>query len=267
VKTFREIRKGRILALDIYKTDPSKPTLFFIHGLGGRADQWREQIKIFKDKYTLIVPNLLGHGSSKKPLPIFTNPYGFHELNQDMMSLFNEYKYKNNIILGHSYGGVLATSLVNRYPNEINKLVLFNPIPCQPRHKSPIYKLPSFLLEILKPSLNQQFLKSAFDKHTSSKLISMEGEASLQNKMYVIKNMIKGMEIIPSMKLSDVDIPTLIIMGQTDGILSQKAVQGAYRHLPNHHFKMIPDTAHLSMLEKPEKVNRLLRTFLKTGHA
>jgi len=264
METAIEIRPGRFLTLNIFKNSSSQFTTFFIHGLGGRADQWREQIKVLRDQHTLIIPHILGHGSSQKPKPILSNPYSFYELDQDLAALFNQYRGKKNIILGHSYGGVLATSLAKNYQNEINKLVLFNPAPCQPRQKTPfVYQFPVFLLEMLKPFLNQLFLKKAFDKNAFSKLLQKESSAGMNNKMYVIKAMIEGMKTIKSMDLSKITIPTLIVMGETDGIFSKETIKGCYHYLPHHQFKIIKNTAHLTMLEKPKEVNQLLVRFLE----
>src|SRR5690242_21838589 len=99
-----EIRAGRIINVFTHEKPNSDTNLFLIHGLGGRGEQWREQIKVLKNHYSLIVPDLLGHGNSEKPKPESNNPYSFPELTQDLQALFNRYSTKNNIVIGHSYG-------------------------------------------------------------------------------------------------------------------------------------------------------------------
>ncbi len=91
------IRRKREENITIYKNPNSDATAFLFHGLGGRWDQWQDQISALKDKYTLIIPHLYGHGKSDKPKPSMTNnPYSFLEFNEDMHSIFDRFKSEKN---------------------------------------------------------------------------------------------------------------------------------------------------------------------------
>src|ERR1700737_2918205 len=43
------------------------PALLLIHGIGDRSDTWRRLIPILARDYTVIAPDLLGHGRSAQP--------------------------------------------------------------------------------------------------------------------------------------------------------------------------------------------------------
>ena len=45
----------------------SGPVVVLIHGITGRADTWRETIPRLADRFTVVAPDLLGHGGSAKP--------------------------------------------------------------------------------------------------------------------------------------------------------------------------------------------------------
>src|SRR5476649_1149012 len=105
MRTMLEIRPGRRIKVSVYQNERSRPTLFMIHGLGGRGYQWREQVQYLQNKYTLIVPDLLGHGESEKPLPGKDNPYSFGAISKDIQLLFDRFAGEKNFVLGHSYGG------------------------------------------------------------------------------------------------------------------------------------------------------------------
>src|SRR5579883_2109643 len=119
-----EIRPGRMINIVIHQHPTSDTTVFLTHGIGGRSDQWREQIKALKEQYTLIIPDLLGHGESDKPKQQATHLYDFSAFYRDLQAIFTRYASKKNILIGHSYGGALSTALALKFQDQVNKLIL-----------------------------------------------------------------------------------------------------------------------------------------------
>ena len=77
--------------------------LFFLHGVGGCGEVWHHQIDYFQRAgFEMVVPDMLGHGFSRAPRQ--TLAYTFEELAEDMLSVFDRYAKKRNILIGHSYG-------------------------------------------------------------------------------------------------------------------------------------------------------------------
>jgi len=258
-----QIRPGRTIHLTIHENPNSDMTAFLIHGLGGRGDQWREQVKLLKKHYTLVIPDLLGHGKSEKPYSNLVNPYGFSELDQDLQAIFNHYSSDRNIIIGHSYGGALATSLTLDHQDKIKKLVLISPTPCIPNIPIPFfYRLPVSLLELLRPLLERKFQQLAFTRDANPELTSIENKANQANPMYVIKLIVNGMQHMPGIDLTMLNTPTLIIVAEPDQLISPAAQQQFYGNLPNHKFDIIPDSSHMALLERSETVNHSIMNFL-----
>ncbi|NWU00436.1 ABHD8 protein, partial [Urocynchramus pylzowi] len=70
--------------------------LFFIHGVGGSLDIWKEQLEFFsKLGYEVVAPDLAGHGCSSAP-PVAA-AYTFYALAEDMRAVFKRYAKKRNI--------------------------------------------------------------------------------------------------------------------------------------------------------------------------
>lgn len=262
MRTRIEIRPGRWLTLTIYQDNPLCPTIFMLHGLGGRGDQWREQIKHLQKNYNLIVPDLLGQGDSDKPRPAQTNPYGFEELSQDIQAIFERYSSDKNYVLGHSYGGAFAVWLTQRNQQKIQRLVLIAPVSCQPFRQVPlIYLFPAPVLEFMRKYLDQSFEKLAFASSASPALLKEEKAARDLNPMYVIKGILRGMRNIPYIEVNQLTLPCLIIVGKQDKLISPAAVKAFYGSLPQHCFLMLDDAAHMVQLEKNTQVNKLLDDF------
>lgn len=254
-----EIRPGRTINIKTYLNPDIEGTLFFIHGLGGRGDQWRDQIDAFKGKYNLIIPDLLGHGKSDKPRSCKKNNYQFTELEQDLQAVFRKYATEKNIIIGHSYGGALATSLALEHQDNVDKLILLSPTPCAPNFSIPfLFKLPTFMLEILRPVLEKDFKDRAFMPNDNPQLVADELKAGLANPMYVIRGMIRGTKSIPTLDVTMLSIPILTILGSHDKLVTPESSRQFYQAVPHHRFETIEQAAHLTMLEKPDLVNEMI---------
>lgn len=77
--------------------------LFFIHGIGGSLDIWRNQLDFFSQQgYETIALDLLGHGDSSAPK--VAAAYTFYALTKEVTYIFKKYARKTNILIGHAYG-------------------------------------------------------------------------------------------------------------------------------------------------------------------
>jgi len=257
------LRAGREINILHYPGPADQPTLFLIHGLGGRSQQWREQIKALQNKFRLIIPDLFGHGSSDKPNPKRNNPYSFEELKNDVQAIFERYAGESNVILGHSYGGTFATFLAAQNPKRIKKLVLLSPLACRPRKESPIFFIfPAEVLELFRSAFDKIFDKIAFDPSTSKALIEEERDARKGNPMYLIKGLLIGLKEIPELDLSQIDIPTLIICGRSDKLLPAVETKKFFSGLRNQRFEVLELASHMALVEQAPAVNKLIAEFL-----
>jgi pimeloyl-ACP methyl ester carboxylesterase len=258
-----EIRPGRRINLFIHENTTDKPTLFCIHGLGGRGAQWREQIPLLKDRYRLIIPDLLGHGQSEKPHLDDGNPYTFLEFSEDLQALFTDYAGTQNIIMGHSYGGALAANLAWCNQTRIHNLILLAPMSCRPISSIPmVYHLPVWALELLRPMLEKNFREAAFVNTDSPQLVSAEDLAGKNNSLYVIKSILLGMKDAQLLDVTTLEIPTLVIAGENDRVIPVKSMQDFYGKIPHVQFEILANAAHMIMLEQPQKVGALIESFL-----
>lgn len=257
-----EIRPGRTINARLHQHKESPTTLFLIHGLGGRGAQWREQVAALKEKYTLVIPDLFGHGNSDKPTAGPTHPYQFSEFDQDLRAIFNKWRNEKNLVMGHSYGGALAASLAIDHQDAIQQLILITPLPCTPMPSPLVYQLPSFLLEWLRPTLEKRFQKLAFDPNTQESLLREESLQGKVNPMYVIKAMVNDLKTLPQLDMTMLTLPTLMIHGDKDGIVPLNAQQQFYSALPHHRAATIAHASHMVMLEKPKEVNAAIHDYL-----
>jgi len=76
---------------------------------------------------------------------------------------------------------------------------------------------------------------------------------------------LRGMAERPDMTaaLSEIECPTLVVVGREDGITPPAEMRGMAEAIPNAKFVEIPDAGHLPPLEKPAPFAAALREFLQ----
>jgi len=253
-----KIRSGRELAVYIHEIQ-SNQCVFFIHGAGGRADQWHHQINSLKDQYNIVTFDLLGHGRSPKP----EEGYAFSDIMTDVEAVFTKYKHEHNYVIAHSYGVAFALPLALKNEHNIQKLVLFGASTPRPTKQIGLWNLPVILLEWIRPIFSKGFAKNAFHRQTDPELVNQERSISDKNPMYMMKALIKGMKEIPEMNVSKISIPVLIINGASDGLTPVAGAKLLADKLPNAELEIVEKAAHLVMIELPEHVNELIIKFIQ----
>jgi pimeloyl-ACP methyl ester carboxylesterase len=59
-----------------------------------------------------------------------------------------------------------------------------------------------------------------------------------------------------------IDVPTLVIVGEQDGVTPPEAARKIHEHVGGSRLVVLPDVGHLSNLEAPEQFNAALKEFL-----
>jgi pimeloyl-ACP methyl ester carboxylesterase len=98
----------------------SGPALLLIHGIGDSSETWRELIPILARSYTVVAPDLLGHGRSSKPRADYSVA-GYANGMRDLLSILG---IDRATIVGHSLGGGVAMQFAYQYPERCERVVL-----------------------------------------------------------------------------------------------------------------------------------------------
>jgi len=98
----------------------SGPALLLIHGIGDRSDTWRTVVSALARDYTVIAPDLLGHGRSDKPRADYSVA-AYANAMRDLLSVLG---IESATVVGHSLGGGVAMQFAYQYPERCERLVL-----------------------------------------------------------------------------------------------------------------------------------------------
>ena len=96
------------------------PALLLLHGLGRDHTTWLPVIDALARRYTVIAPDLLGHGESDKPRADYSVG-GFANGMRDLLTVLGIDKVT---VVGHSFGGGVAMQFAYQFPERTERLVL-----------------------------------------------------------------------------------------------------------------------------------------------
>mgnify|MGYP001376465563 FL=1 len=98
-----------------------------IHGYPQTWWEWRHQIPVLAEKYTVITPDMRGLGDSSRPI----SGYDKKTISDDIWRAVNsELGHESFYLVGHDWGGPTAYALAAAHPEAVKRLVIIDvPIP------------------------------------------------------------------------------------------------------------------------------------------
>lgn len=96
------------------------PALLLLHGLGCHHGTWEPVIDDLAKRFTVIAPDLLGHGLSDKPRADYSVG-GYANGVRDLLTVLG---IDRVTVVGHSFGGGVAMQFAYQFPERTERLVL-----------------------------------------------------------------------------------------------------------------------------------------------
>jgi pimeloyl-ACP methyl ester carboxylesterase len=233
------------------------------------------------DSYTVIAPDLIGHGDSATPRGDYS--LGAHAAS--IRDLLTAIGIEKATIVGHSLGGGVAMQFFYQFPQRTERLVLVSSGGLG-HEVSPLLRgaaLPGatpLLALATRPRVLAALLHAGerLQRRGSNKAVYMRAvaralqpleepgarEAFLQTLRSVID--VRGQRVSARDRLYLlVDaMPTLIVWGGRDNTIPLSHGRDTYEAVPGSRFEILPRAAHFPHLEDPEGLARVLRDFVET---
>lgn len=254
------------------------PAILLIHGIGDCCDTWNEIIPGLARHYTVIAPDLLGHGRSDKPRA----DYSVAAYANGMRDLISVLEIERVTVVGHSLGGGVAMQFAYQYPERCDRLVLVssggvcpevNPVLRLAAIPSadwllPLMKLTStralghWLFHVLRvidsdigvdaddllrvfDSLPDPATRRAFVR-TLRSVIDWRGQAiTMLDRCYLTQTM-----------------PTLLVWGARDAIIPAEHARIAHAAMPKSRLAIFEDAGHFPFRKQPERFLQTLEQFI-----
>lgn len=235
----------------------------------GVADRrlWDGQFALLSERYRVLRYDLRGFGQSDAP----NAPYSHVE---DLRELLNVIGIKRTALVGCSMGGTAALDFLLSYPGVAWALVMVCSDPSGFQMEGAPPPLVMELIAAHKAGDAEQMAQLAVkiwgagQRRSPEVLDSRVRDLIYEMSLIGFKNQLAGLgepaSITPpaTERLGDVRVPTLIIDGAEDDDNIHRAGELMSQGIPGARRVVMPDTAHLPSLERPEEFNALLLPFL-----
>jgi long-chain acyl-CoA synthetase len=232
----------RLSAIDI---SPERPqwTMLFLHGFGGQASQWKYQLRKFGNANRVIALDLRGHGLSDKP----HDQYRMADIQADLLTALEVLEVTQPIVLiGHSFGGAVATEFAYTHPERVARLIL---VAASGHYNVQWYV--KFGMRLPDPLLNAAIAFSG----------GKVGAPAHALKPFYYNNLRPwdGWEMMRNLK-----VPAMVIRGHRDDVFERTEFERVAREIAGAEDVDVGASGHMVMLERREAVNRALERFLAT---
>src|SRR5579884_2830370 len=98
----------------------SGPAILLIHGIADNSTTWETVQTKLAQRFTVIAPDLLGHGKSDKPRA----DYSVAAYANGMRDLLSVLDIERVTVIGHSLGGGVAMQFAYQFPQLVERIVL-----------------------------------------------------------------------------------------------------------------------------------------------
>ncbi len=256
------------------------PAIVLNHATGFLAHQWGPVAERLAGDYTAYAADARGHGDTDKPPPEGDN-YHWSRFVEDLRAWLDGLGLTGVPFVGHSAGAASGLYLAAERPQYFTRLVAIEPIVIPTafradenrrdvlaegaRRRRAVFDSADAAFEHFRArSLFERWPDEAlrlyvehgtFQREDGRLQLKCPGE--IEGEMFANSTSLDIWEVLPR-----IEAPVLVIRGEhTEDFLGLVAQSVAAR-LPNGRLETIPDSGHLSPMERPDAVADLVLDFL-----
>jgi 3-oxoadipate enol-lactonase len=241
------------------------PALVFMHGLGGTSNIWQAQRNVLSKFHKVVTFDLPGSGRSDKT----AREYSMARWVEQIAALADHLQLENFVLVGHSMTTVLAQNFAARHGDRLRGVVLCGPITELPAAGKDAFRKRAELVQ-------REGMIAVADAVLAGGLTpaTREANAALAGlwRDVLLSNdppsyAAQCLALVHASAASDqwmIKCPLLILVGDQDAVTPLANARAIAAAVPHAQIRIIPATAHMTMLERPEAFNAALLEFLAT---
>lgn len=255
---YTQTKDGLNIYYEIKGNKDAEQTIIFLNGLSQSTLSWYFMLPCFEEKYRVILMDFIFQGQSDKKGEWRT----FDQHAEDVIQVLNAVNVERAIVIGISYGSLVAQHMALNFPHRISKLILLSTF----AHKTPYFEVIEhawwqaletggypLMFDIMLPNvLSEEYFQNPLIPVEKLRQIRQE---SNQDKQALLKLMTATKERQDfRAHLKKINIPTLVIHGEKDTLITLSMGIEVANNIPNAVFKIIPKAGHTLNMEKVKEV-------------
>jgi pimeloyl-ACP methyl ester carboxylesterase len=261
-----------------YRKGGSGPVVVLIHGITSDSSTWRRVLPYLARRFTVIAPDLIGHGRSAKPKGDYS--LGAHA--SGVRDLLLALGHDRATFVGHSLGGGIAMQISYQFPERCERLVLVD--------SGGLGREVSLLLraatlpgsELVLPLLSASRLLEAgrlagsllgrLGLRAGTDIEEMaHGHATLSDRearaafIHTLRSVVEpgGQRVDASNRLYLAEhLPMLLVWGERDSLIPVAHGHAAHEQAPGSRLEVFADSGHFPHLDEPERFLDVLLDFM-----
>jgi pimeloyl-ACP methyl ester carboxylesterase len=260
-----------------YRTAGSGPALLLLHGIANSSETWARAAPLLSERFTVIAPDLLGHGKSATPRGDYS--LGAHASGaRDVATALG---HERVTLVGHSLGGGIAMQFAYQFPERTERLVLVSSgglgrdVHLLLRAASlpgSDYMLPALtsrrlvgLGRDLGGLLGRVGLRPAGDLAILARgFAELDNAGSRQAFLHTLRAVVEpgGQRVSANSRLAlAATLPSLIVWGEDDSIIPVEHGATAHQAMPGSRFERFEDAGHMPQEAQPHRFASVLTEF------
>jgi 3-oxoadipate enol-lactonase len=241
------------------------PALLFVHGFPLDRSLWAHQVATLAG-WRRIAPDLRGFGGTVSP----DDQGSVATYADDLIGLLDRLRVARAVVAGLSMGGYVALDLVRRFPDRVAGLIL-----CDTRAdadgteaRAAREAMIALAREQGVGAVAERLLPRVLGRTTQltqPHLVEQVREMMTRAPVSGVVGALRAMKERPDATalLSSITVPTLVVVGQEDEMTPPSVAKAMADAIPSGAMTTIAGAGHLSPLEAPTAVSRVLAEFLE----
>jgi pimeloyl-ACP methyl ester carboxylesterase len=266
-----------------YRTAGRGPALLLLHGIANSSQTWEHVAPLLSERFTLIAPDLLGHGESATPRGDYS--LGAHA--SGVRDVLTALGHARVTVVGHSLGGGIAMQFAYQFPERCERLVLVSSggLGREVHLLLRAAALPGadYVLPLLTSSRLLGFGRGIGGLMRRAQLaphgdlaVLAQGFASLDNAgsrqafVHTVRAVIEpsGQRVSAHDRLTLASLmPTLIVWGERDSIIPAGHGTAAHDAMPGSWLEIFPGAGHMPHDDDPQRFAAILTAFCESTEA
>jgi 3-oxoadipate enol-lactonase len=239
------------------------PVVMLSHSLASSMVMWNPQLEVLESHFQVLRYDMRGHGASDAPQGAYT----LELLVEDAVALLDALEIDTVHFAGLSIGGMIGQGLGLNHGSRLKTLTLCDTSAIMPEMAQPILQeridsaRQNGLADQVDGTLERWFTPAYLEKNPPEVDMIRQQIAATPLAGYIgCSEALKGLNYLD--RLTDISLPTLIIVGEEDPGTPVEASEAIHERIADSQLVILPAARHLSNIEQSEAFNKALMAFL-----